>query len=122
MNLHEADITYKVRGKEFQFIKIVFNDEKENCTMKIQEVVFGDFKTAEIPLKPFLELIKKLDNCSIPFPVFSDGKSGDQHQLDIQSGENAIYLKWFGDGNNENWKDITLFTKALIELKNEYFQ
>jgi hypothetical protein len=121
MKLKEADITYKARGNEFQFIKIICVDEKELCSMKVQEVVFGDFKTAEFPKKEFQSLIAKLDGGSIPFPEYSDGKS-DSHVLAIQSGENAINLKWFGDTVNEQWKDILGFVDSLKKLKDKYIE
>ena len=119
-NLKEADITYKARGSEFEFIKIVFLDEKENCSMKIQEVVFGDFKMFEVPKKDFLELVASLDNCKMAFPSFSNGKAGNQYQLEIQSGENAMNYKWYGDSPGEQWKDIIGFASKLVELKNKF--
>lgn len=120
--MKEADITYKVRGKAFHFIKVVCVEEKENCSMRVQEVVFGDFKDAELPKNEFVELVMKLDDIVVPFPEYSDGRAGDTHQLDIQSGENAINLKWFGDSPGDKWNGIVGFTDALLALKKKYIQ
>ena len=120
MKLTEADITFKARGKSFQSIKIICTEEKESCTMKVQKVVFGDFTTIEFPKNEFVQLIAGLSEFSIPFPGFSDGKTGDQFQLDIQSGENAIYLKWFGDSVDEQWAGVLGFVDKLIALKEKY--
>lgn len=120
--MKEADISYKVRGKNFHFIKVVCVEEKEHCSMRVQEVVFGDFKDAEIPKNEFVELVQRLDHISIPFPEYSDGKSGDTHQLDIQCGENSINLKWFGDSPGEKWKGIVGFTDDLVALKGKYIK
>lgn len=122
MSFKEADITYKVRGSEFTFVKLVCVEEKEMCSMKVQEVVFGDFKMSDFPKSEFAELVEKLDNISVPFPGFSDGRSGDTHQLDIQSGENAINLKWFGDSVGPKWNDLLSFTKAIKALKEKYIK
>jgi len=119
-NLKEADITFKARGSEFEFIKLVCVEEKESCSMKVQEVVFGDFKMADIPKSAFSDLIGKLEKCKMPFPGYSDGKSGNQYQLDIQAGENAMNFKWFGDSVGDQWKDIIAFTEDIKALKNKF--
>ena len=89
--------------------------------MKVQEVVFGDFKNAEFPKKEFEALVAKLEGCKIPFPEYADGKA-DPHILDIQAGENAINLKWFGDSVNSQWKDVLEFAEALKALKQKYIE
>lgn len=119
-NVKEADITFKVRGDQFEFIKIVFLEEKDTCSMKIQEVLFGDFKLFEIPKQAFVDLVKTLDDCTIPFPGYSDGKSGTNYHLEVQSGENAMNFTWFGDSPGEQWKGLVGFSNKLIALKNKY--
>lgn len=120
MNLKDADITYKVRGKDFQSIKIVCLEEKETASMKVQEVVFGDFKNAEFPKSDFYGLAEKMGQLSIPFPDFSNGKGEDTHHLEIQSGENSIHLNWFGDSPGEGWKDVNDFVRAIVALKEKH--
>jgi len=122
MKIQEADITYKVRGSQFEFIKMVYLEEKETCSMKIQKVVFGDFFLADFPKKEFERLLSHLDQCKVPFPGHSDGKSGDHHVLDIQSGENSMVYNWYGDSPGEQWKDINAFVSELIKLKEKYIQ
>jgi len=118
--IKEADITFKARGSEFEFIKIVYLEERELCTMKVQEVVFGDFKTADFPKSDFENLLKKLEACSVPFPGFSNGKDGNHYVLDIQSGENSMVYVWYGATQGEQWKDILAFKDELLGLKKKY--
>lgn len=119
-NLKEADITFKARGAEFEFIKIIWLDEKETCTMKVQEVLFGDFKMFDFSKQEFSDLVSTLDNCTVPFPGYSDGKSGTHYHLEIQVGENAMNFNWFGDSPGKQWNELLGFTKKLVELKEKY--
>jgi len=119
-HLKEADITFKARGSEFQFVKLICLEENENCQMKVQKVVFGDFIVLEFPKKEFVDLIQKLDKCTVPFPGYSDGKSGTQYQLDIQSGENAMLFKWYGESPGDPWKDIVAFAREVLALRDRY--
>ena len=119
-NLKEADITFKARGSEFEFIKIIWLEEKETCTLKIQEVLFGDFKMFDLAKKEFIDLISVLDNCIIPFPAYSDGKSGTHYQLEIRAGENAMNFNWYGESPGEQWNELVGFTKKLVGLKEKY--
>ena len=80
----------------------------------------ADFKTADFPRSDFTTLTEKLKGLSIPFPNFSDGKSGDTHHMEIQSGENAIHLNWYGDSPGEDWKDVQSFANEIVALKNKY--
>ena len=120
--LKEADITYKARGDEFHSVKLVYLEEKDSCLMKVQEVVFGEFKTVEFPKEEFESLVRKLERCNIPFPGYSNGKSGTQYQLDIQAGENSMNFKWFGDSPGSQWKDITGFARDILILKDSFMK
>jgi len=118
--LMEAEITLKARGTEFEFVKLYFSNEKNACTLKFQEVLFGDMQVVEIGGDEFNNLVKLLSNCKVPFPNYVEGSGGTSNTIDITSGKNTMVYEWLNESPGEQWKDLFAVKQFMIDLKNKY--
>lgn len=75
----------------------------------------------QMEIENVLELFEILGSIKVNvLPEFGMGLDGDRYIIRVSNGWNSLEYKWWSDTCGKQWKELFVFRKKLIELRDKF--